>query len=69
MCLQQTGELTPILVSLVSKDSKAHSMLDPSGVKLSQTIQDDVKDKIRVIMQRNQVGPCDPSVTIQETAL
>ena len=23
MCLQQTGELTPILVSLVSKDSKA----------------------------------------------
>ena len=32
MCLQQTGQLTPILVSLVSKDSKAHSMLDPSGV-------------------------------------
>jgi len=33
------GELTPILVSLVSKDQLAHSMLDPSGVKLSRTIQ------------------------------
>ena len=37
--LDLEGELTPILVSLVSKDQQAHSMLDSSGVKLSKTIQ------------------------------
>jgi hypothetical protein len=37
--LDLEGELTPILVSLVSKDKQAHSMLDQSGVKLSKTIQ------------------------------
>ena len=37
--LDLEGELTPILVSLVSKDQLAHSMLDSSGVKLSKTIQ------------------------------
>ena len=37
--LMLEGELTPILVSLVSKDQKAHSMLDSSGVKLSQHTQ------------------------------
>lgn len=37
--LDLEGELTPILVSLVSKDQQAHSMLDSSGVKLSKTVQ------------------------------
>lgn len=52
--LDLEGELTPILVSLVSKDKTAHNMLDPSGVNLGKEVQEEVKNTLRDILQKDE---------------
>jgi hypothetical protein len=52
--LDLEGELTPILVSLVSRDREAHSMLDPSGVNVGRELQEQVKSTLREILQTNE---------------
>ena len=52
--LDLEGEITPILVSLVSRDNDAHSMLDPTGVNIGKELMDEIKVHLKNIMQRDE---------------
>ena len=49
--LHLEGDLTPILVSLVSRDDNAHSMLDPSGINVGKEMMDGIKANLKNVMQ------------------